>query len=196
MEIPLINHRLFTNNRSTYTHWYPGNNRGPIAIKDLTYPHLAAIIDQYQTEAAKLLANLTGRHVAPTSLRVHGFLSKHVKAWDAIKKREDQIKQFQPAAYRKLFVDKGYEKVAKDKIIGYTDLLSFIDELSRPISISIPPYKPQIPKFDGRGPISEVVAKQEAANKERAANKEKAILRALNLKIEIDNLMDFIKKNL
>lgn len=192
MEIPLINHRLFTNNRSTYTHWYPGNNRGPIRIEDLTYPHLAAIIDQYQTEAAEFLANLTGRHVTPTSLWVHGFLSKNVKAWDAIKKREDQIKQFQPAAYQKLFVNKGYQKVARDKIISYTDLLSFIDELSKPISIDIEttPYKPQIPKFDGLGPISEVVAK------ERAANKEKAILRALNLKIEIDNLMDFIKKNL
>lgn len=183
MEIlPLINHRLFTNNRSTYTHWYPGaKNRAPILISDLTYTHLAAIVDQYQTEAAKLLTDITGHPVRQDGITVKSFLKLHVKAWPAIIKRVEDIRFYQPAAYTDLFVNKNYKKKkirkAKEaeKKSSYPSLTNLV---GKTIEIKTN-FKHEI----GLGRDTRVIM-----------NKEKVILKLLNLKLQIDALMDFVKK--
>lgn len=182
MEIPLINHRLFTNNRSTYTHWYPGNNRGPIAIKDLTYPHLAAIIDQYQTEAAKLLASLTGHPVRQDGITVKSFLKLHVKAWPAILNRVEHIRFYQPAAYTDLFVNKNYKKKKKIRKAKEAEKKSSYPSLTNLVGKTIE-IKSEFQHQIGQGRDARVTI-----------NKERLILKLLNLKLQIDSLTDFIKK--
>lgn len=185
MEIPLINHRLFTNNRSTYTHWYPGTKgRAPILISDLTYTHLAAIVDQYQTEAAKLLTQIAGHPVRQDGLTVKSFLKLHVKAWSAIINRVEHIRFYQPAVYTDLFVNKNYKKrirkakEAEKKSNQGLQYPSFNDFIDKTIEIKTN-FKHEI----GLGRDTRVIM-----------NKEKIILKLLNLKLQIDALTDFLKK--
>jgi len=110
-----INHRLFGNNNSTATHWYPSKGRDPIAISALTMNHVAAIIDLYESEAVKFLnenvrnAPIGMSEVLQRKLPItQKFLLKNVKAWDGLKRREKHCEYVSPTEYKHLFVDKQY----------------------------------------------------------------------------------------
>lgn len=111
----MIKHRLFTKNRSTATHWYPARNGGlGVRVADLHPHHLAAIVDQYESEAAKVLRELGFTILGVASTRVQEFLRKHVPAWPAIKTRQRDMALNHSALYRELFVDKKYSVKRED----------------------------------------------------------------------------------
>jgi hypothetical protein len=134
-----INHRLFSNNRSTATHWYPGkpeSGRKPILINDLTPEHLAAIVDQYEGEALKFIEDniRTSPKFMSEALKrkspiVQNFLTKNVAAWPGIKNAEWEIRRKSPDVYKALFIDKLYNiKIPKPPInpLNYFFDLSFL----------------------------------------------------------------------
>lgn len=132
-----INHRLFANNRSTATHWFPGatGTRKPILIKDLTPDHLAAIVDQYEGEALKYIEDNirdAPRKMTDSFKRkspiVQNFLNKNVKAWPGIKNAEWKLRANSPILYQKLFVEKKYN-VGISKPVPTNPYPGFFDSL-------------------------------------------------------------------
>lgn len=130
-----INHRLFSNNHSTATHWYPGatGTRKPILISDLTPDHLAAIVDQYEGEALKFIEDnirTSPKFMTEAAKRqspiIQNFLNKNVKAWLAIKNAEWKLRRNSPLLYQKLFVEKKYNVGASKATID-TLFNSFFD---------------------------------------------------------------------
>lgn len=148
----LKDHRLFSNNKSTTTHWYPSNNRAPIPIYALDVDHLAAIVDQYESEVLKFFRELTGYphpESFKTSFITQGFLEKHVPAWKAIKQRQTNIQKNLPNIYRKLFLEKKYNEKKTDKTThggampsGKTEKINFDIE-----TVFQNPFKPMGPSY-------------------------------------------------
>jgi len=125
-----INHRLFGNNNSTATHWYPSRG-GSIPINELSWNHLAAIVDLYEGEAVKFIhENFRPFLISSSdpfkrnSVSVQSFLKKHVKAWPRIKERERELFRINRNLWAKLFRDKQYNvevpksRYSEENLIG------------------------------------------------------------------------------
>lgn len=149
-----INHRLFSNNHSTATHWYPGatGTRKPILISDLTPDHLAAIVDQYEGEALKFIEDnirTSPKFMTEAAKRkspiVQNFLNKNVKAWLAIKNAEWKLRRNSPLLYQKLFVEKKYNvgisKPVPVNPMNFMFDLSFLKGKGIAIDIETPLYR-------------------------------------------------------
>ena len=197
---PTINHRLFTDNKSTPTTWMTGRGKS-IPVSELAWEHLAAIVNQYEDEAVKFLRTSLSYSFERDAFLVQNFLTNHVPAWRNIKRREFDLKNSDFQFWHSLFVNKSYDKksphfIPKTKRAssttfkggsaggGKTDQMSFDIETLIGKTISIPLSYAVTPPKD----------------KPTTNQKNRVLLEVTKRKIAIINelnaLKDFINKNL